>query len=292
MRLTIRDVQKMKDTREPIVMLTAYDAPSARLAEAAGVPTLLVGDSLGMVIQGHDSTVKVRLEHMIYHCEIVSRVTQHPLVVGDLPFMTYKVSTQQALTNAARLMQEGGVSAIKLEGGEWLAPTIERIVASGIPVMGHIGLTPQSVNQFGGFRVQGREIESAYQLVKDALAIEMAGAFGVVLELVPAPVAQYISSLLRIPTIGIGAGGGCDGQVQVYHDLLVLAGEFLPKHAKQYINVGELIRAALAHYAADVKEHQFPDASHSFALKDEILTELRNRVESTLRVFPRKVAAE
>lgn len=291
-RLTIRDVQKMKDNREPIVMLTAYDAPSARLAEAAGVPTLLVGDSLGMVIQGHDSTVKVRLEHMIYHCEIVSRVTQRPLVIGDLPFMTYKVSTQQALTNAARLMQEGGVSAIKLEGGEWLGPTIERIVASGIPVMGHIGLTPQSVNQFGGFRVQGREVDSAYQLVKDALAIEIAGAFGVVLELVPAPLAKYISSLLRIPTVGIGAGGGCDGQVQVYHDLLTLAGEFLPKHAKQYINAGELIRAALEHYSSDVKEAQFPTEAQSFPLKDEVLAELRARVEKDLRVFPRKDASE
>jgi 3-methyl-2-oxobutanoate hydroxymethyltransferase len=287
-RLTIRDIQKMKDNHEPIVMLTAYDAPSARLAEAAGVPTLLVGDSLGMVIQGHDSTVKVRLEHMIYHCEIVSRVTQRPLVIGDLPFMTYKVSTQQALTNAARLMQEGGVSAIKLEGGEWLSPTIERIVASGIPVMGHIGLTPQSVNQFGGFRVQGREVDSAYQLVKDALAIEIAGAFGVVLELVPTPLAHYISTLLRIPTIGIGAGGGCDGQVQVYHDLLALAGEFLPKHAKQYINAGELIRVALEHYTSDVKEGQFPTEAQGFALKEDVLTELRARVEKDLRIFPRK----
>lgn len=290
MRLTIRDIQKMKDNREPIAMLTAYDAPSARLAEAANTPTLLVGDSLGMVVQGHDSTVKVRLEHMIYHCEIVTRVTQRALVVGDLPFMTYKVSVQQALTNAARLMQEGGVGAVKLEGGEWLAPTISHIVASGIPVMGHIGLTPQSVNQFGGFRVQGREVDSAYQLVKDALAIQHAGAFGVVLELVPTPLAAYISSLLTIPTIGIGAGGGCDGQVQVYHDLLTLAGEFLPKHAKQYANLGEVIQAALSQYNDEVRSRAFPTAAQGFTLKDEVIAELRQRVEGELGLKPRRDA--
>ncbi|MCU0475976.1 MAG: 3-methyl-2-oxobutanoate hydroxymethyltransferase [Anaerolineae bacterium] len=288
MRLTIRDIQKMKDTGQPIVMLTAYDAPSARLAEAADIPTLLVGDSLGMVIQGRDSTVQVRLEHMIYHCEIVSRVTQRPLVIGDLPFMSYKVSPEQALTNAARLMQEGGVGAVKVEGGESLAPIVERIVSSGIPVMGHIGLTPQSVNQFGGFRVQGREADSAFRLVKDALAIEAAGAFGVVLELVPTPLAAYISSLLRIPTIGIGAGAGCDGQVQVYHDLFALAGEFLPKHAKQYAQIGDLIRDALRHYAADVQARTFPDASHGFTQKDEVMAELRAQVETELGIKPRK----
>ncbi len=281
-RLTIRDIQKLKDNGEPIVMLTAYDAPSARLAEQADIPALLVGDSLGMVVQGRDSTVQVRLEHMIYHAEIVARVTQRPLVIGDLPFMTYKISTEQALTNAARMMQESGVSAVKLEGGQWLAPTIQRIVSSGIPVMGHIGLTPQSVNQFGGFRVQGRELDSAYQLVKDALALQAAGAFGIVLELVPAPLSAYISKLLRIPTIGIGAGGGCDGQVQVYHDLLALAGEFLPKHAKPYDQIGQHIRTALQQYAQEVKARQFPTDSQSFTLKDEVLEALRSRVESDL----------
>lgn len=280
-RLTIRDIQKMKDTHEPIPMLTAYDATTARLAEAADVPMLLVGDSLGMVVQGHDSTVKVRLEHMIYHAEIVSRVTQRALVVGDLPFMSYKVSPEQAMTNAARMMQEGGVSAVKLEGGESLAWTIQRIVTSGIPVMGHIGLTPQSVNQFGGFRVQGREIASARQLVRDALTLEDAGAFAIVLELVPAPLAAYITSLLHIPTIGIGAGAGTDGQVQVVHDLFALAGEFLPKHAHQYANIGEAMTDGLRAYVGQVRDRSFPNESHSFTMRDDVIAELRAEAEST-----------
>jgi 3-methyl-2-oxobutanoate hydroxymethyltransferase len=280
-RLTIRDIQKMKDNREPIPMLTAYDAMTARLAEAADVPMLLVGDSLGMVVQGHDSTVKVRLEHMIYHAEIVSRVTQRPLVVGDLPFMTYKVSPEQAMTNAARMMQEGGVGAVKLEGGESLAWTIQRIVGSGIPVMGHIGLTPQSVNQFGGFRVQGRELASARQLVRDALTLEDAGAFAIVLELVPALLAEYITGLLRIPTIGIGAGVGTDGQVQVVHDLFTMAGEFLPKHTRRYADVGETVTEGLREYVRQVRSRDFPEDSNSFTMRDDVLAELRAEHEST-----------
>lgn len=274
MRLTIRDFQKMKHDGEPIVMLTAYDAMSARSAEAAGVPALLVGDSLGMVVQGHTSTVPVRLEHMIYHCEIVTRVTQKPLVIGDLPFMTYS-TPEQALASAARLMQEGGVTSVKIEGGEFMAPTIQKIVQAGIPVMAHIGLTPQSVNRFGGFRVQGREADSARHLVQDALAVQEAGAFGVVLELVPAPLAQFITDQLSIPTIGIGAGAGCSGQVQVFHDILALAGEFLPKHAKQYVQLGELMQAAISQYIADVKEGQFPTDAHSFSMNTEVLNTLR-----------------
>lgn len=280
-RLTIRDIQKMKDSHEPIPMLTAYDASSARLAEAAGVPMLLVGDSLGMVVQGHDSTVKVRLEHMIYHAEIVSRVTQRPLVVGDLPFMTYKVSPEQAMTNAAQMMQDGGAGAVKLEGGESLAWTIQRIVTSGIPVMGHIGLTPQSVNQLGGFRVQGRELASARQLVRDALTLQDAGAFAIVLELVPSPLAAYITELLHIPTIGIGAGPDTDGQVQVINDLFALAGGFLPKHAKQYSDLGAAITEGLRSYVQQVNERSFPDASHSFTMRDEVMAALRSEMEST-----------
>lgn len=279
-RLTIRDIQKMKEARTPIPMLTAYDASTARLAEAADVPMLLVGDSLGMVVQGHDSTVKVRLEHMIYHTEIVSRVTQRPLIVGDLPFMSYKVSPEQAMTNAGRMMQEGGASAVKVEGGEELAWTIQRIVRSGIPVMGHIGLTPQSVNQFGGFRVQGRELASARQLVRDALTIQDAGAFAVVLELVPAPLAEYITNLLTIPTIGIGAGAGTDGQVQVIHDLFALAGEFLPKHAHQYANIGEAMTEGLRAYVAQVNSREFPTAAQSFTMPDDIIAELRAEREA------------
>lgn len=189
----------MKDDGQAITMLTAYDATSARIAEKAGVPMLLVGDTLGMVVQGHDSTIPVKLEHMIYHAEIVTRVTERPFVVGDLPFMTYSISPEQALENSGKLMQQAGVSAVKLEGGEMMAPTIKRITDAGIPVMAHIGLTPQSVNQFGGFRVQGKELDSARQLIRDAEAVQAAGAFAVVLELVPAPLSALITEKLHIP---------------------------------------------------------------------------------------------
>lgn len=274
-RLTIRDLQKMKQENEPITMLTAYDAMSARVGEMAGIPALLVGDSLGMVIQGHTSTVPVRLEHMIYHCQIVARVTQGPLIVCDLPFMTYSVSVEQALSNAAQLMQVGGASCVKLEGGAMLAPTVQRIVASGIPVMGHIGLTPQSVNQFGGWRVQGRELESARRLLDDALALQEAGAFAIVLELVPGELAAYITESLEIPTIGIGAGAGCSGQVQVFHDLLALAGDFMPKHAKRYAELGEMMNAAISKFLSEVREGDFPTEAQTFSMKSETITALR-----------------
>lgn len=275
MRLTIRDFQKMKTDGVPIVMLTAYDAMTARAAEAAGVPLLLVGDSLGMVVQGHDSTVPVTLDHMIYHSEIVSRVTQKPFIVTDLPFMTYHISEENALLSAAKVMQQGNASAVKVEGGAFLAPTIKRIVQAGIPVMGHLGLTPQSVHQFGGFRVQGRELDSARKLLQDALAVQEAGAFALVLELVPAPLAQFITERLTIPTIGIGAGAGCSGQVQVIYDLLALAGDFVPKHAKQYATLGEKIESALRQYLEEVQAGTFPTEAQSFTLNPDILQTLR-----------------
>jgi 3-methyl-2-oxobutanoate hydroxymethyltransferase len=260
----------MKDNRESITMMTAYDAASARISEAAGIPVILVGDTLGMVVQGHTSTIPVTLDHMIYHCEIVTRVTQKMFVVGDLPFMTYSVTPEQAMTNATRLMQEGGASCVKLEGGASMAPTIKRLVDAGIPVMAHIGLTPQSVNQFGGFRVQGRELEQARQLIKDADAIQEAGAFAVVLELVPTPLAKLISERLRIPTIGIGAGSGCDGQVQVFHDILGLFDAFMPRHAKKYAEVGKIIREALETYLAEVKAGEFPTDANSFSMDESV----------------------
>ena len=275
MRLTIRDIQKMKGDGEPIVMLTAYDATSARLSEAAGVPAILVGDTLGMVVQGHDSTLPVTLDHMIYHCEIVTRVTERPLVIGDMPFMTYNVSPEQALENAGRLMQEAGVSCVKLEGGEYMAPTIERIVRAGIPVMAHIGLTPQSVNQFGGFRVQGKELESARRLLTDADAVQAAGAFSVVLELVPKQLARMITEKLYIPTIGIGAGLHCDGQVQVFHDILTLFDAFSPRHAKRYANISEMMQAAISRYVTDVQEEQFPTDENSFSMNPEVIAALQ-----------------
>jgi 3-methyl-2-oxobutanoate hydroxymethyltransferase len=274
-RVTIRHLQTMKADDERIVVLTAYDATSARLAEAADVPVLLVGDTLGMVIQGQDSTVPVTMEHMIYHCAIVERVTERPLIICDLPFMSYSVNVEQALSNAARLMQEGHAGAVKLEGGEKLAPTIRRVVDAGIPVMAHIGLTPQSVNQVGGFRVQGKHLQSARQLVRDALAVQEAGAFSVVLELVPAKLAALITDLLHIPTIGIGAGGHCSGQVQVFHDILALFDDFVPKHTKRYAHIGEVMQTAIAEYRDEVQRGVFPADKNSFSIDDDVLHALK-----------------
>jgi len=274
MRVSIRDIQKMKADREPIVMITAYDATSARLSEAAGVLLLLVGDSLGMVIQGHDVPIPVTLDHIIYHAEIVTRVTQKALVVGDMPFLSYNVSVEQALTNAARLMQESHVGAVKMEGGEYLAGTIRRLVEVGIPVMAHIGLQPQSVYKVGGMKVQGRDLDGARQLLRDAEAVEQAGAFAVVVESVPAPLADMITRKLHIPTIGIGAGAGCDGQVQVFHDILGMFEDFTPRHTKQYANVGAIMREAIGEYAREVRERKFPAEENSFTMKDDVLAAL------------------
>lgn len=271
MRMTIRDFQKIKEEDEKIVMLTAYDAFSARVSEAAGVPALLVGDSLGMVVQGRDSTIPVTMEHMIYHSEIVARVTERPLVVGDLPFMSYNINQEQAIENAGRLMQEAGVGAVKLEGGEHVAKTIEHIVSNGIPVMGHVGLTPQSVHQFGGYRVQGKQVEAAKRLVRDAEAVQSAGAFAVVLELVPTQVSALVTERMNIPTIGIGAGPHCDGQVQVFHDILAVFSDFTPKHAKRFARVGDISQAAIAQFMNDVHAGIFPAEENSALMKEEVL---------------------
>ena len=267
MRTTILDLQKMKRAGQKIPMLTAYDAPSAHWVEAAGIPAILVGDTLGMVVQGHETTLPVTLDEMIYHTRAVMRGTQRALVIIDLPFMTYQVSIEQALTNAGRAFQESGAGAVKLEGGAAMAPTIARLTGIGIPVMAHIGITPQSVHQFGGFRLQGRSEAAAAQLITDALAVEAAGAFAVVLELIPTPVAKQITAQLSIPTIGIGAGPDCDGQVQVFHDTLGLFEAFTPRHAKQYAALGEAIRAAVQTYIGEVQGGQFPDAAHSFGVE-------------------------
>lgn len=277
-RVTILDVAKMKQDGQPITMLTAYDAVSARMAEAAGVPILLVGDTLGMVVQGHDSTLPVTLDHMIYHCEIVARTTQRPLIVGDMPFMTATTDAHATLRNAARLMQAAGVGCVKLEGGTYMAPTIRHLTQAGIPVMGHIGLTPQSVNQFGGFKVQGRDLDRAYELVRDAEAVQAAGAFALVLELVPAPLAALISQRLSIPTIGIGAGAGCDGQVQVFHDILTLFTAFLPRHARRYADAGTLMQDAIAQYRAEVEAGSFPTDEHAFKMNADTLAALQARL--------------
>jgi 3-methyl-2-oxobutanoate hydroxymethyltransferase len=280
MQTTIRDLLTMKEKGEFITMLTAYDMVSARVSEMAAVPALLVGDSLGMVVQGRKSTIPVTLDQMIYHCEIVARVTEKPLIVADMPFMTYSVNHEQALTNSARMMQQTGVSAVKLEGGEVMEDTISRVVNAGIPVMGHVGFTPQSVNKLG-VHVQGRDLEMAKQVIRDAEAVQDAGAFAVVLELMPAPLAKIITERLTIPTIGIGAGAGCDGQIQVFHDIMGMFFDFVPKHTRQYAEVGETMRDAVTQYVNDVKTGTFPTDENSFGMDDDIVAQLKSELNDS-----------
>ena len=261
MRTTILDLQKMKQRGERFAMVTAYDYTSARLAERAGIPTILVGDSLGMVVLGHSTTVPVTVDHMVHHAAAVVRGTEKPLVVGDLPFLSY-ANVDDAISAARRLMQEAGVQAVKLEGGKAMAPAVRTLTSMGVPVMGHLGFTPQSVHQLG-LRVQGRTTAAARQLIEDADALAEAGAFAIVLELVPASLASFLTKRLAIPTIGIGAGPGCDGQVQVWHDLLGLYDDFKPRHAKRYAEIGEATEAALRAYAADVSANSFPTSAHA-----------------------------
>ena len=270
-KVTVRDVAEMKSRGEKISMITAYDYTTAKVVDQAGIPLLLVGDSLGMVVLGYESTVSVTMEDMLHHVKAVTRGAKNSMVIADLPFMSYNLDSTQALANAGRLMQEGGASSVKLEGGERMAETTRRIVECGIPVMGHIGLTPQAVNGLGGYRVQGRGREEAQQLVKDALALEQAGAFAVVLEMVPAPLASLISKRLTIPTIGIGAGVGCDGQVQVIHDMLGLFTDFVPKHARRYAQLADVMTKALTAYAQEVREGSFPSAKESFKMDETLL---------------------
>jgi len=274
MRVSINEIKEMKSKNEKIVMLTAYDYSTARLVDESGIPLILVGDSLGMVMLGYESTIPVTMDEMIHHTKAVVRGTKQALVIGDMPFMTYHTNTADALRNAARFIQEGGAQAVKLEGGVTVADTVKRIVECGIPVMGHIGLTPQSVHQLGGHRVQGKTPEAAERLLQDARALEQAGAFAVVLELVPAPLSRLITQKIGIPTIGIGAGPDCDGQVQVISDLLGLFSDFVPKHAKQFAKLAGEIKIALADYVNEVKTGKFPAAEHSSKIDESLLEEL------------------
>jgi 3-methyl-2-oxobutanoate hydroxymethyltransferase len=263
---------KAKGQRIPVV--TAYDYTMARLADRAGFPVVLVGDSLGMVCLGYDSTIPVTMDDMVRHTRAVVRGSQRPLVVTDMPFMSFQTSVEEALKNAGRLVQEGGAQSVKLEGAGPTVEKVRRIVEAGIPVMGHLGLTPQSVHQFGGYRVQGRARREAVRLLEDARALEDAGAFALVLELVPAPLARVISQKLSIPTIGIGAGPHCDGQVQVIHDILGLYDDFVPKHTRQYLNLSGTIAAALERYAQEVRDGVFPTAKESFDMDEALLQDL------------------
>jgi len=257
MRISIHDLRKMKANGEKILALTAYDYPTAKIIDACGIPVILVGDSLGMVVLGYESTIPVTLETMIHHCQAVTRAAKRAIVVGDMPFGTYHLDAKQALANALRLVQEGGVTAVKLEGGTVVREQVERIVAAGIPVMGHIGLTPQYVHQLGGYKVQGKTEDAAERLLADALALEEAGAFSLVLECIPAALGERISKNVSIPTIGIGAGPFCDGQIQVVSDILGLS-DYVPKHAKQYVKMPEIIKQAVTSYMQEVSRGEFP----------------------------------
>ncbi len=273
-RVTANDIKAMKAKGEKIPVITAYDYPTARLADEAEFPIILVGDSLGMVVLGYDSTIPVTMDDMAHHTGAVARGANHALIVADMPFMSFQISSADALRNAGRLVQEGGAQSVKLEGGKSVAAAVRRIVGSGIPVMGHVGLTPQSVHRFGGYRVQGKAREQAVQLLRDAQALEEAGAYAVVLELIPAPLARIITQRLTIPTIGIGAGPHCDGQVQVLHDMLGLYPDFVPKHTKQYLRLSELISDALRRYVQEVREGAFPTEKESFDMDEALLSEL------------------
>ena len=275
-KLTVPELGEMKTRGDKIVMVTAYDAPGARLADAAGIDIVLVGDTAAMVVLGHESTTPVTMEEMLFMTRTVARAAKRPLVIGDLPFGSYQVSDEEAVANAVRFVKEGGADVVKLEGA---GPSLSRaraIVGAGIPVMGHVGLTPQSATMLGGFKAQGRTSERARRLYDDALALEAAGCFAVVLEAVPALVAEEITAALSVPTIGIGAGAACDGQVLVYHDLLGLYEGRAPRFVERYANLAEVIRAALERFAADVRGGGFPRPEHTYSIPDEELASFRS----------------
>lgn len=274
MKNTVVTFKESKERNEKLTMLTAYDYSTAKLIDSCGINGILVGDSLGMVCLGYEDTLSVTMEDMIYHTKAVSRGCTNTLIVADMPFMSYQTSTYDAVVNAGRLIKEGRAHAIKLEGGVEVFNQIQAIVNSSIPVMGHIGLTPQSVNAFGGFKVQGRDELAAKKLIEDALAVEDAGAFAVVLEGVPSKLASLITKKLNIPTIGIGAGASCDGQVLVYQDMLGMFSDFTPKFVKKYENIGEKMKNAFSNYIDEVKTEVFPSEEHSFKINEDIIEKL------------------
>ena len=276
MRKTISDFLSAKKNHEKIAMLTAYDYSTAKLIDQAGIDSILVGDSLGMVMMGYKDTLPVTMENMLHHTAAVSRAVENAMVVADMPFMSYQTSVYDALKNAGRFIQEGGANAVKLEGGVKFAPHIRAICDASIPVMGHIGLTPQSVNAFGGFKVQGKSLEQAKMLIDDAKALEDAGAFSIVLECVPKKLADIITQAVSIPTIGIGAGSGCDGQILVYHDMLGMYSGVSPKFAKRFGEVGEMMKKCFAEYVSEVKQQEFPSEEHTFKIDNSIIEQIKS----------------
>jgi 3-methyl-2-oxobutanoate hydroxymethyltransferase len=277
-KVTVLTIQKKKDKRQPITMLTAYDYSSAQLVDEAGIDMILVGDSLAMVMLGMESTVSLTMDEMLHHCRAVARGAKHTFLIGDLPFMSYQADKVEAVRNAGRIIKEGNMEAVKLEGGQEMAETVAAIVRAGIPVMGHIGLTPQSVSQLGGYRVQGKTADHAGRLLKDALALERAGCFAIVLEAIPAQVAAVISEKLHIPTIGIGAGPKCDGQVLVYHDTLGLFDKFTPRFVRRYADVHQVILQALTDFSKEVSDGTFPAEEHTFPIDEDELQAFMKKV--------------
>ena len=272
--ITTSTIRQMKVEGRPSTMITAYDYAMARNVDEAGIDMILVGDSVGNVMLGYSSTIPVTMDAMIHHTQAVVRGTKYALVVGDMPFMSYQASEAEGLMNDGGFLKEGGCAAIKLEGGSEVCPLVKKMVTAGIPVMGHIGLTPQSVNQFGGFKVQGKDVAAAQKLLDDAKALEAAGAFSIVLECVPAALAAKVSELISIPTIGIGAGNGCDGQVLVCNDLLGVSNGFTPKFVKKYRDLHQEIVGAVSEYISDVRDRSFPAPEHTFKIDDEVLEKL------------------
>jgi 3-methyl-2-oxobutanoate hydroxymethyltransferase len=280
-KFMITDFQKKKEEGKKITMLTAYDYPIARLVDDAGIDSILVGDSVGMVVLGLDSTVPVTMDEMIHHAKAVRRGTRYAFLIGDMPFMSYQISEEEAIRNAGRFMKEAGCDAIKLEGGYEVAEVTEAIINAGIPVLGHLGLTPQTISKLGGYRVQGRDAEAAKKLLDQALILEKAGCFAIVLECVPDEVAKVVTEKLKVPTIGIGAGAHCDGQVLVTNDMVGLFDRFVPKFVKQYIKLAGSISAALKQFREEVEQVKFPDKEHSFAAKEEELKKLQKNIKKS-----------
>lgn len=281
-KVTTQTLRQKKQSGEAISMLTAYDYPTSLAIDEAGIDAILVGDSLGMVVLGYANTLPVTMEEMLHHCRAVARGAKFALLIGDMPFMSYQASLPDAIRNAGRFLQEAGMEAVKLEGGRERADTIASIVSAGIPVMGHLGLTPQSVNQLGGFRPQAREAYAAHRLLEDAILLQDAGCFSIVLESVPARLARFISGRIEIPTIGIGAGAGCDGQVLVTHDLLGLFERFTPKFVKKYADLHQEMRKAFESYLSEVEDRIFPGAEHSIEMSDEEWQKFMERVKHEL----------
>lgn len=269
-KITITDLQEKKERGEPITMLTAYDYPTAVMVDRAGIDILLVGDSLAMVVLGHPNTVAVTMDEMIHHCRAVARGAKYPMLVGDMPFMSYQVDLREAVRNAGRFLKEGAMDVVKLEGGVEMADTTKAIVDAGIPVFAHIGLTPQTISKLGGFKVQGKSISAAKKVVDDALAQEAAGAFAIILEAIPSRLAGLISKKLRIPTVGIGAGVDCDGQVLVIHDMLGMFDRFTPKFVKRYASIFDLASQGINQFREDVVARTFPQPEHTFTISDEV----------------------